>query len=436
MDDVPGMDALRDLPEWIDNVVDGATGGIDATMGDGGGLPGMVGGMRGMRGVDGIRGIDRLGRTVGARAGGVRIRSARGGTNGDGWEDWSDGMDDVPGMDALRDLPDWIDNVVDGATGGIDTMTGDGGRLAAVLDALDSSGNGAGAGAGDSLPLDGVSPPVMDALRALPAAVTPATRNVAAGAMRAAAGGGTRLPTLLTAATEVILPTVCSFAVQSVGAPTALAGGASPSTGGAAPSDGAIAALVASLGAQLGPLLGEGPAEGVAMAAGIGVRDPAVLAVLQMLRREGVARGGGAGDNAAGDGLSPLAPSPMPSAPLPRPLSPPPPRPPPTAPLLVVPPPPLQAGAAGPPVASLQRALTAVGLMAAGDVDAPGCAGQYGPATAAAVARLQRNFELDVPVLGVYDDLTAASMRSLLDAPEPVVAAAGSAFGEGVDATP
>jgi len=290
---VPGMDALRDLPEWIDNVVDGATGGIDATMGDGGGLPGMVGGMRGMRGVDGIRGIDRLGRTVGARAGGVRIRSARGGTNGDGWEDWSDGMDDVPGMDALRDLPDWIDNVVDGATGGIDTMTGDGGRLAAVLDALDSSGNGAGAGAGDSLPLDGVSPPVMDALRALPAAVTPATRNVAAGAMRAAAGGGTRLPTLLTAATEVILPTVCSFAVQSVGAPTALAGGASPSTGGAAPSDGAIAALVASLGAQLGPLLGEGPAEGVAMAAGIGVRDPAVLAVLQMLRREGVARGGG-----------------------------------------------------------------------------------------------------------------------------------------------
>ena len=47
------------------------------------GLSGMGGGMRGMRGVDGVRGIDHLGRMVGARAGGVRIRSARGGTDGD-----------------------------------------------------------------------------------------------------------------------------------------------------------------------------------------------------------------------------------------------------------------------------------------------------------------------------------------------------------------
>ena len=90
----------------------------------------------------------------------------------------------------------------------------------------------------------------------------------------------------------------------------------------------------------------------------------------------------------------------------------------------------------GPPVAALQRALTAVGVLGAGDVHAPRCSGQYGSATVAAVARLQRNFELDVPEFGVYDELTAVSMRSLLDAPEPVLAAAGAALGEGVNTAP
>eukprot|EP00168_Porphyra_purpurea_P011948 TRINITY_DN3097_c0_g1_i1.p2 TRINITY_DN3097_c0_g1~~TRINITY_DN3097_c0_g1_i1.p2 ORF type:complete len:244 (-),score=38.95 TRINITY_DN3097_c0_g1_i1:262-993(-) len=134
----------------------------------------------------------------------------------------------------------------------------------------------------------------MEALRGLPAAVAPATRDAAVGAVRAVMATGVGLPALLAAAKDIIVPTVRSFAAQSVGVPAA-SGAAGPSSGAPPPpSAAAIDALVASLGAQLGPLLGDGPAATVGGAAGVVARDPAAVAFLEVLREEDIVRGGAA----------------------------------------------------------------------------------------------------------------------------------------------
>ena len=252
-----------------------------------------------------------------------------------------------------------------------------------------------------------------------------ARRDAAVGAVRTAMGTGVGIPALLTAANDIVLPTVRSFAAQSVGVPAA-AGAAGPSSGAPPPpTAAAIAALVASLGAQLGPLLGDGPAATVAGAAGVVARDPAVVAFLEMLREEDIARDGAAD---GGSSSTPAATAEATAATAAAATA--------TGPL-VVPPALLQPGASGPPVAALQRALTAVGVLAARDVAAPGAAGHFGPATTGAVARLQRDFDLDVLVPGVYDDLTAASLNSLIDARVPVAMAAGvSGAGGEVSAAP
>eukprot|EP00168_Porphyra_purpurea_P011949 TRINITY_DN3097_c0_g1_i4.p2 TRINITY_DN3097_c0_g1~~TRINITY_DN3097_c0_g1_i4.p2 ORF type:complete len:283 (-),score=111.54 TRINITY_DN3097_c0_g1_i4:146-994(-) len=259
----------------------------------------------------------------------------------------------------------------------------------------------------------------MEALRGLPAAVAPATRDAAVGAVRAVMATGVGLPALLAAAKDIIVPTVRSFAAQSVGVPAA-SGAAGPSSGAPPPpSAAAIDALVASLGAQLGPLLGDGPAATVGGAAGVVARDPAAVAFLEVLREEDIVRGGAAdgGPSSSSAAAAPAATATEAAGTATAPAAA-------TGPL-VVPPALLQPGSTGPSVAALQRALSAVGVLVARDVAAPGAAGHYGPATTGAVARLQRDFELDVLVPGVYDDLTAASLNSLIEAGVPVAMAAG-----------
>lgn len=308
-------------------------------------------------------------------------------------------------------------------------MMGGMGGLAALLGGGGGGGGGGGSGGsggwGDDGPsaFGGLSPPVVDALRGLPRAVSAATRDAAASAIQAVMAGGVGIPALVAAATEVVIPTVRSFAAQSVGdaARPVGPGDAGPSSaaapGGAAPSADAVAALAASLGAQLGPLLGGPAASAVADAATVAAHDPAVVTVLGLVREEDMAREGGPGGAAGSRAPPPAAAASAVAA---------------EAGPLVVPPALLQPGSTGDGVARLQRALVAVGALPAADVAADG--GAYGPTTTAAVARLQREMGLEVLVGGVYDDMTAASLSSLVDARVPVAMASGAAGAAGAGA--
>lgn len=91
---------------------------------------------------------------------------------------------------------------------------------------------------------------------------------------------------------------------------------------------------------------------------------------------------------------------------------------------MAVPPALLQPGSAGDGVTRLQCALVAIGALQAADVLAEG--GSYGPSSTAATAWFQREMDLGETVGGVYDDRTAASLSSLVDARGPVAMASGA----------
>eukprot|EP00737_Agarophyton_chilense_P000205 gb/GEZJ01000235.1/.p1 GENE.gb/GEZJ01000235.1/~~gb/GEZJ01000235.1/.p1 ORF type:complete len:581 (-),score=96.91 gb/GEZJ01000235.1/:1832-3574(-) len=90
------------------------------------------------------------------------------------------------------------------------------------------------------------------------------------------------------------------------------------------------------------------------------------------------------------------------------------------------PPAPLSLRSRGPRVAFLQKILTDLGYM--NESMYLRVVGMYGPRTRAAVSQFQREYSLTgTAQLGVYDDITAASLISMLEAQVPPTAAAGGA---------
>ncbi|KAI0564437.1 putative peptidoglycan binding protein [Gracilaria domingensis] len=87
---------------------------------------------------------------------------------------------------------------------------------------------------------------------------------------------------------------------------------------------------------------------------------------------------------------------------------------------------PLSLRSRGPSVAFLQKLLTDLGYM--NESMYSRVVGMYGPRTRNAVSQFQREYGLDgTAQLGVYDDITAASMLSMMEAQVPPTAAAGGA---------
>eukprot|EP00178_Gracilaria_changii_P016676 TRINITY_DN479_c1_g1_i1.p1 TRINITY_DN479_c1_g1~~TRINITY_DN479_c1_g1_i1.p1 ORF type:complete len:785 (+),score=176.86 TRINITY_DN479_c1_g1_i1:2486-4840(+) len=87
---------------------------------------------------------------------------------------------------------------------------------------------------------------------------------------------------------------------------------------------------------------------------------------------------------------------------------------------------PLSLRSRGPSVAFLQKLLTDLGYM--NESMYRRVVGMYGPRTRTAVSQFQREYGLEgAAQLGVYDDITAASLTSILEAQVPPTAATGGA---------